>query len=224
MNTLPYIAAIVLTTGAALPAAAESRTANEIQRASTFSASVIAGAVAGGPLGMIAGALGGAYIAEKSRSNFEAREALAMEVTSLEQRFSETQLSYRELENRMANQSLEFQVMFPTGVDTLSEQDKRRIDALAAHLNSNAQLKVRLDGYADPRGTDEYNNVLSAERAKSVAEALKEKGVNEERITLNSHGANLASAVEANRDHYAFERRVHIEVFSDSNKDVAINE
>ncbi len=222
MKLITYIGVTSLALALAMPSQAESKRANELERASTFSFATIAGAVAGGPIGMLAGALSGAYIAEKSRKNFEEREQLTMEVNSLESTVIDKEIKVAQLENSLANK-LEFQVMFPTGDDKLSFQDEQRLASLAKYLKKNPKLKVRLDGHADPRGTDEYNNVLSKERAESVASALKEKGIEESRISLHSHGASLAST-EKNRDKYALDRRVHIEVYDEESSNVAVNQ
>ena len=220
MRTLNFVSALALTTTLSVPASAGNKTVNDIQRVSTFSATTIAGALAGGPVGMIIGALGGAYLSDQSKKDFEEKAALTQEVTQLEKSLDDKNMAIVSLENRVAKK-LEFQVMFPTGEDALSSQDNRRIGSLAKYLKQNPQLKVRLDGHADPRGTDEYNNVLAAERAKSVATALKELGIEENRIAVYSHGSSFAITTHANRDRYAFERRVQIEVFADHDGQVA---
>lgn len=222
MKLITYIGATSMALALAVPSQAESKRVNELERASTFSFATIAGAVAGGPIGMLAGALGGAYIAEKSRKSFEEREQLTMEVSNLENSVIDKDIKVAQLESSLANK-LEFQVLFPTGDDKLSFQDEQRLASLVKYLKKNPKLKVRLDGHADPRGTDEYNNVLSKERAESVASALKEKGIDTSRISLHSHGASLAST-EKNRDKYALDRRVHIEVYNEENSDVAVNQ
>jgi Outer membrane protein and related peptidoglycan-associated (lipo)proteins len=113
---------------------------------------------------------------------------------------------------------LAFQVLFMTGDDELTQQDLQRMDALAQYLSDNQKLQVRLDGYADPRGTDEYNNVLSNERALNVVNALQERGVAAERIEHFAHGANKSVASQGDIEGYALERRVRIEVFANTDQ------
>lgn len=222
MKLITYICVTSIALAIALPSQAETKRKNELERASTFSFATIAGAIAGGPIGMLAGAIGGGYIAEKSRKNFEEREKLAMEVAALENTVIDQDIKVVQLENSLANK-LEFQVMFSTGDDKLTFQDQQRIASLAKYLKKNPKLKVRLDGHADQRGTDEYNNVLSKERAESVSSALKDKGIEASRISVQAHGASLAST-EKNRDKYALDRRVHIEVYNEEISDVAVNQ
>jgi len=213
MKKIALISAAALSVVISFPTNADKKTANNLQRVSTFSATTIAGALAGGPLGMIAGAVGGAYLSEQSKHGFETREALILRVNNLEKSLDNKENDITQLENRIVHK-LEFHVMFATGEDELSLQEIERIRSLTKYLQQNPELKVRLDGHSDPRGTDEYNNILSAERAKSVAVTLIENGIEESRIEVHSHGSSFATSGKANRDQYAFQRRVNIKVFS----------
>ena len=69
-----------------------------------------------------------------------------------------------------------------------------------------------LHGYADPRGTEDYNEVLSHYRAISVKDALELAGVDYSRISITAHGANRPKTPQDNADTYALERRVDIEI------------
>lgn len=221
MKTLTLVTAIAITATLSLPAHADTQRANDARHVSTILTSTIAGAVVGGPVGAFLGAIGGAFMSAKNQKTYDEKIALNADVDQLEQAVDERDVAINNLEGRVAKK-LEFQVMFPTGNDTLAFQDLQRIKSLTKYLSNNPQLRVRLDGHADPRGTDEYNNVLSAERAKAVADAMVEYGISAERIDIHSHGSSLATAVNGNYDQLAMERRVHIEVFSESS-DIASN-
>lgn len=106
--------------------------------------------------------------------------------------------------------TLEFQIMFPEGEDELSGQDIPRINFLADYLQNKPTLVVRIDGHADTNGTDEYNNVLSRERASTIKKSLVKRGIDETRIETFFHGASFAMTPEAN---HIYERRVDIEVY-----------
>ncbi len=220
-KTIALSTAITLATICSAPSFADGQRAEDARHISTIAATTVAGALAGGPIGMFFGAIGGVFLVDKNQKNFEEKISLAEEVGSLEQVINTKDLAIISLENRVA-QKLEFQVMFPTGGDIIAFQDIERIKSLAKYLRNNPDLRIRLDGHADPRGTDEYNNVLSSERAKAVAATMVEHGIDETRIDLHAHGSSLATTVEGNRDQYAFERRVHIEVYSD-NEELASN-
>jgi outer membrane protein OmpA-like peptidoglycan-associated protein len=55
----------------------------------------------------------------------------------------------------------------------------RLYDFLVKHPN----LAVEISGYTDSKGTDDYNNKLSTDRALAVTEFLVSKGISKERLT-----------------------------------------
>lgn len=182
----------------------------------TFAGLTIAGTVAAGPIGFLVGALGGAFLADQSRQANNAGIALREadhKQEQLQQTVQQRESDISRLED-LATQRMTFQVLFASGADTLNELDKQRIKALADHLHANPELVVKLDGHADPRGTDEYNNVLSQERAKAVKDALEEQGIAAERISYTGHGNRFSSAPKGNEEAYQQERRVDITIDS----------
>jgi len=56
------------------------------------------------------------------------------------------------------------------------------------HLKKNPNLKVAINGHTDDLGSDEYNNILSRERASSVARYLINLGLDKNRITSKGFG------------------------------------
>lgn len=212
MKTAFVFSSLVL--AAAASANSNARTPNQqaAVEGSTFIGMTIAGTVAAGPIGFIAGALSGAFLADQSRQANNAEIALRdadRKQDQLQQSLLQKEVDVNRLEE-LAAQRMTFQVLFATGADTLSELDNLRIAALAEHLRANPELTVTLDGHADPRGTDEYNNVLSQERAKAVKDALQELGVAAERIRYNGHGNRYSKADQGDEEAYQQERRVDI--------------
>ena len=70
------------------------------------------------------------------------------------------------------------------------------------------QLKVRVDGYADPRGTVDANLKLSEERANAVRDLFLAAGISNEVLEVNAYGKS--QSVAADSDGYALERRVRL--------------
>ena len=68
-------------------------------------------------------------------------------------------------------------------------------------------------GFADARGGEEINQVLSQERAESVALELEKAGIPRERLIVEAMGERFAST-EAMPDDQAFERCVEIRLES----------
>lgn len=206
----------------------------EIKQGVAFHGGALAGLAAAGPVGFFVGALGGVYLGEQ----FEKADALPATAQALNSantelvalqsqlRNSDSQLSYLESELQSlvaANEAtrLEFQLLFRTGEDELQDDDQARIDMLASYLQRNPHLSVRLDGHADPRGSDEYNNVLAKFRALSVANALYLKGIERDRVQVYYHGAAKSDASTGDYEAYARDRRVNVEVFQPVGSEVA---
>ena len=82
-----------------------------------------------------------------------------------------------------------------------------KLGALAASM---PQAQVCVAGYADPRGSEAYNDQLSLRRAKNVAAVLSSAGVSAERIVIEAHGKSAAGDADGDLDAYAFERRVTV--------------
>lgn len=62
------------------------------------------------------------------------------------------------------------------------------LEAHAAYLTKNPNVKIRIEGHADERGTPEYNIALGERRAKSVVQYLQNRGVSTSQISTVSYG------------------------------------
>lgn len=83
-------------------------------------------------------------------------------------------------------------ITFATGSSELSAETVRTLEVVAKALQSDrlAGLTFRVEGHADPRGGDEYNMKLSADRAAAVVSYLTDKlGVPAERLVAVGKGS-----------------------------------
>jgi outer membrane protein OmpA-like peptidoglycan-associated protein len=204
-----------------------------IKEGTTFGLGAIVGGLVAGPIGVMAGAMTGATLGQ------ELTKADKFDEVNLQMDVANSELKARQLEiialknqlhiaqqqkirlHELAMTNLEFQVLFKTGNDELNQYTGKKLDELAEFLIQNQELSVRLHGYADPRGTEEYNNVLAMYRAENVKNSLQARGVDETRIETRSYGADQSKAQKGDLDAYALERRVTIEVFNRA-EDLAI--
>ena len=84
---------------------------------------------------------------------------------------------------------------------------KTELDEVAKHLVENTDRKIHIDGNTDARGPAKYNLALGMRRAEAVANYLVSKGVSEDRISIESHGAqNLVNNGTTNEAHAANRR------------------
>ncbi|HEX4243733.1 MAG TPA: OmpA family protein [Steroidobacteraceae bacterium] len=103
---------------------------------------------------------------------------------------------------------VEGDVMFRTGSAEIEPQTAHQIEALAQAVSKSPDLKVRVDGYADPRGSVETNLKLSQDRANAVRDLLLAAGIQESSLDVNAYGKSQSTAADV--DGYAFERRVRL--------------
>ncbi len=73
----------------------------------------------------------------------------------------------------------------------LNDLAQTSLSSLVKELRENPKLTVDLAGYADPRGTYDYNVALSQRRVEAVRRFLVEKGVELPRINLVGLGPIL---------------------------------
>ena len=103
---------------------------------------------------------------------------------------------------------LQGDVLFRTGSAEIDEETAHDIGVIAGVLTKSPALTVRLDGYADPRGSDALNLQLSQARADAVRDLLLAAGVSEQALEVNAYGKSQSTAQDV--DGYAFERRVRL--------------
>jgi peptidoglycan-associated lipoprotein len=84
------------------------------------------------------------------------------------------------------------------------------IATASRNLTSNPNLKVKLEGNTDNRGTREYNIGLGERRAQAVRRALMLQGVTETQITTVSFGAERPAAEGDDEAAWSKNRRVEV--------------
>jgi outer membrane protein OmpA-like peptidoglycan-associated protein len=114
---------------------------------------------------------------------------------------------------------LQGDVLFRTGSAEISPDTAHQIQVIAQAVMKTPSLKVRLDGYTDPRGGDEINMKLSQDRANAVRDSLLAAGVAADALEVNAYGKTQSVATDS--DGYALERRVRLTLQLDSPAAVA---
>ncbi len=105
-------------------------------------------------------------------------------------------------------------VLFDTGRATLKPGADRDLDRLATALKHNPNMRVMIEGHTDSVGGDDYNQALSERRAEAVADALRMRGVPENRYEVRGLGKAYQVASNDTQAGRQQNRREEI-VFSD---------
>lgn len=86
-------------------------------------------------------------------------------------------------------------VFFQFNSAELSPQARQLLDQLAEYLKTDDHVySVRIEGYADRRGSSGYNYNLGSRRAKEVRSWLVNKGVSSKKLRLKSYGERRPTA------------------------------
>jgi len=183
------------------------------------------GALAAGPIGAVAGAAAGALLGDHYHRQAQSKAALAEDLRRSEAQRADLTRNLAQLDGSLSQararsaeltetishtDQLGLDVSFRTADDSIAGQalpPLLKLGGLAASLTA---AQVCVAGYADPRGSDAYNDELSLRRALNVATVLASAGVPRERIHIEAHGKSEAGAVSGDPDAYALERRVTV--------------
>jgi len=169
------------------------------------------GAAAGGPVGAVLGAAAGALLGDRYHRQAQSSAALAADLDHSETERSRLSESVAQLDQTLQQtEELGLDVSFRTNDDSIATRTMPPLLKLGALVAAMPQARVRITGYADPRGSEAYNSELSLRRARGVAAVLMSAGVAPERILIEAHGKTDSTSADGDLDGYAFERRVTV--------------
>ncbi|HEY9230052.1 MAG TPA: OmpA family protein, partial [Gemmatimonadaceae bacterium] len=72
--------------------------------------------------------------------------------------------------------------------DGLRADQRAVLDSKLPVLRANPNVRVRVEGNADDRGSDEYNQALGMRRAQTARKYLIDNGIDAARIDIASYG------------------------------------
>ena len=205
-------------------------------------AGAIVGAAAGGPVGLIIGAAIGAGIGDNFQRKSEKIDSLSTELSASRTEVVKLEREMGRMDRNLDTLSAELQrlkryaspeiasllqagiamdLLFRTDEAVLADTTGSRLNALATTLASMPAIRVQLDGFADERGDESYNQQLSEQRVNFIRDQLVAAGVDASRIAATAHGESPAQDTSA--DSYALERRVSLKLYTDEVTSVAAN-
>jgi outer membrane protein OmpA-like peptidoglycan-associated protein len=103
-------------------------------------------------------------------------------------------------------------ISFDTGKATLKPATRVTLGKLAGILLMIPDLNIRVEGHTDLTGRAETNRKLSGERARNVADLLREQGISGDRMVFEGYGAENPVASNTSAAGRAENRRVEIVV------------
>ena len=102
---------------------------------------------------------------------------------------------------------------FSAGKSRLDAKFRPDIQELANLLKENSSFEVKLEGFADPRGSDDLNNRLAQRRIDSVRQELVAQGVDPERVKAHVFGKVSESAKGISPEALQLDRKVTATVY-----------
>lgn len=105
-------------------------------------------------------------------------------------------------------------VHFDFDKSNIRPDDAAVLDQKVAILQANPDLRIRLGGHCDERGSDEYNLALGNRRATSAKQYLVSHGIDAGRIETQSWGEERPIAMSHDEDSWAQNRRAEFEILS----------
>ncbi|HET6628877.1 MAG TPA: OmpA family protein [Woeseiaceae bacterium] len=103
-------------------------------------------------------------------------------------------------------------VLFETDQAELKAGASRAMNRLADFLRDHPDRRLRIEGHTDARGSDQYNQRLSLQRAYAVTEALVERGISSSRLRPVGLGEDYPVATNETTAGRQQNRRVEIVV------------
>jgi peptidoglycan-associated lipoprotein len=98
-------------------------------------------------------------------------------------------------------------VFFALDSYSLDDKDRAVLDAQAAWLQRNPNVRVTIEGHCDERGTREYNLALGDRRANAAKNYLAARGIAPSRMTTISWGKERPEALGSDEESWAKNRR-----------------
>ncbi|MBL0172640.1 MAG: OmpA family protein [Gemmatimonadaceae bacterium] len=105
-------------------------------------------------------------------------------------------------------------IYFEYDADDLRDDAKASLDDKIKILNANPQLRIRIAGHCDDRGSDEYNIALGRRRSESAKRYLTDRGIDASRIETTTFGRERPAVQGTGEEAWAKNRRDEFEIIA----------
>jgi peptidoglycan-associated lipoprotein len=105
-------------------------------------------------------------------------------------------------------------IHFDYDKSNIRTSDAAALDSKVAILRANPNVRLRISGHCDERGSDEYNLALGNRRATSTKQYLVSHGIDASRIETLSFGEERPAAMGHDEAAWAQNRRSEFEIIA----------
>jgi peptidoglycan-associated lipoprotein len=155
--------------------------------------------------------------AEAERQRLAAEEAARREAADRAAREEAARLA-REAEERTraamaaARSAFATAIYFELDRSELTAEARAVLEAKLPLLRANPNVRIRIAGHADDRGSDDYNVALSQRRAAAARRFLVEQGIAQDRVDVVGFGEERPAMTGNTEDAWARNRRAEFEI------------
>jgi peptidoglycan-associated lipoprotein len=111
-----------------------------------------------------------------------------------------------------ATKALTQVIYFDFDSDALKDDARSTLDAKITILNASPDVKLKVAGNTDERGSDEYNLALGQRRAAAAKRYLTDHGISGDRIDIISYGEERPVATGHDESSWSQNRRDDFEI------------
>lgn len=108
-------------------------------------------------------------------------------------------------------------VYFDYDMSNIRDDQRATLEAKLPVFAANPDMRIRVAGHTDNRGSDEYNLALGQRRAAEVKQYLIARGIAADRIDVVSFGEERPAVGQDNEDAWAKNRRGEFEIIAGAN-------
>lgn len=105
-------------------------------------------------------------------------------------------------------------IYFEYDADELRDDARASLDEKLRILNVNPDLRIRIAGHCDDRGSDEYNIALGRRRAETAKRYLTDRGIDGSRIETSTFGREHPAMLGTGEDVWSKNRRDEFQIIA----------
>ena len=105
-------------------------------------------------------------------------------------------------------------IFFDFDLATLRLESTSELNRLVKLIKQYPAMKIEISGHTDNKGSDQYNQKLSENRAKSVVDYLVEKGISKDQLVFAGYGEAQPMSTNDTEEGRQLNRRIEFKILS----------